>query len=382
MASFRKRGCKCPPERKRCTCGATWEFRLSVIDPVTGKRKQPGLGGFKTKQEAELAAAEMLLKYETGSLSASAKIETVGSFMRKFLDTVLKNEVDETTLEGKIAQMEKYIIPSLGNIKIQNLTPVRVQAFINELIDKNLSAGTIQNIIRLLNQTINKAVEWGYVTKNVVTLTSKPSYKPKKFEVWNKEQFTYFLQETKDSRFYPFYLIGLMTGMRPGEIQALSWDYVIFDKNIIRVERTVARTKERGIYIKESPKNESSIRNITVPASVMQYLKKLKMSQSPNEHNLVVPGIKSPIAYISVIGQVMAKDIEKTGLPKITPHDLRHTHATYLLSPPPFGLGQSIKAVSERLGHAKTMTTLNTYTHVLPNMQESLADQLDRALNL
>ncbi|WP_010271424.1 site-specific integrase [Paenibacillus senegalensis] len=381
MASFRKRGCTCQ-KKKKCNCGATWEFRINVIDPATGKRHQPGGSGYKTKPEAEKAAAEMLTQYNKGDLSASAKIENVESFMKKYLDNVLKNEIELQTYEGKIAIMENHILPHLGKIGLQKLTPMQVQNFINSLMAKNLSAGTIINIMRLLNQTLNKAVEWGYVVKNVASLVSKPTYKVKKFSVWTKDQFEYFLKKSNSSRVYPFYLIALTSGMRPGEITALSWDHINFRKSTIRVERTTVWTKEKGIFIKETPKNDASRRTIAIPQTTVNFLRELKVSQEPNELNLIIHGRKGPIMYNSVLNQIMKEDVSNTGLPMITPHDLRHTHATYLLSPPPFGLAQGLKAVSERLGHAKTSTTLNTYTHVLPNMQESLAEQLDQALNL
>jgi integrase len=380
---FRKRGCKCP-DKKKCKCNATWSFTVDVgRDPITNKRVTDGDSGFKTKKEATDACAAMVTDYARGNLqiTASKGKDTVESFMTNFLDTVLINDVEGNTLENKIVQMDKYIIPALGKIELKKLTPMAVQKFINDLIAKELSAGTIQNIMRLFNQTMNKALEWGYVTRNVIPLTSKPSYKPEKFEIWNNQQFQHFLSQTKESRLYPYYLIALTTGMRPGEIAALSWDKIDTKKNIIRVEWNAVYSKAKGLHIKPTPKNDSSKRNITVPESVISYLKRLKLSQVPNELNLVVPGIKNPIIYNSVINKIFKADVAAAGLPQLKPHGLRHTHATYLLSPSPFGLGQALKAVSERLGHANANTTLSTYSHVLPNMQESLAEQLEKSLN-
>lgn len=380
---FRKRGCKCS-DKKKCKCDATWSFSIDIgRDPVTNKRKQSGGSGYVTKKEAAAACAAMITDYERGALlvTAGKANETVESFMTNYLNTVLKNDVEGNTLENKVAIMKKYIIPELGDTSIKKLTPMQVQKFINSLVAMELSAGTIRNIMRLLNQTMNKALEWGYVTRNVVVLTSKPSYKPEKFDIWNKEQFEHFLRSSKNSRLYPYYLIALTTGMRPGEIASISWDMVDTKLNIIRVERNAVYSKEKGIRIKPTPKNDSSKRNITVPESVISYLKRLKLSQVPNELNLVVPGIKNPIIYNSVINKIFKQDVAAAGLPHLKPHGLRHTHATYLLSPPPFGLGQSVKAVSERLGHANATTTMNTYAHVLPNMQESLAEQFGNSLS-
>lgn len=173
---FRKRGCKC---EGKCKCDATYSFTLDIgRDPVTNKRKQSGASGFKTKKEAEAACAAMITDYERGNLSVSSGKgnETVGSFMKDYLETVLKNDIEVHTHENKVAIMNKHILPVLGNIKLKKLTPMQVQGFINGLKDE-LSAGTILNIMRIVNQTLNKAEEWGYVSRNVASLTSKPSWK-------------------------------------------------------------------------------------------------------------------------------------------------------------------------------------------------------------
>lgn len=365
MAYFRKRG-------------DNWSFTVDIgRDPVTGKRKQSVVSGFKTKREAEKACAELVTEYERGNLAVSATRDSLGSFMKEYLETTLKNDIERTTFEGKVAIMNNHVIPKIGNLKLQKITPMDIQKFINSLQDDDLNPGTIRNIMRLVNQTLRTAAEWGFVTKNVTVYAKKPNYKPKKHTVWKQAEWEQFLEATKDTRFYPFYLIALNTGMRPGEIFALSWDHIDFKKKVIRVDRTVTYTKSDGIQIKESPKNDSSKRNVTIPEYVVNYLKKLKLVQGPNNLNLVIPGVKSDIVYNSVINKAMKGDVEKAGLPYITPHELRHTHATYLLSPKPFGLGIGVKAVSERLGHANTTVTLNTYAHVLENMQDAIADALE-----
>jgi integrase len=113
----------------------------------------------------------------------------------------------------------------------------------------------------------------------------------------------------------------------------------------------------------------------------MNVLKRVKLAQHPNELNLVIPGIKNPICYKSVLQKVMEQDVKAAGVPPLTPHGLRHTFATYLLSPAPFGLGQNVRVVSEMLGHSNPTTTWNTYSHTLPKMQETVAEMFDNALD-
>lgn len=364
MAYYRKRGDK-------------WSFTVDVgRDPVTNERIQKTRSGYSTKREAEKACAELVTEYERGNLSLRANKDTLGVFMKSYLETTLVNEIRQSTYEAKIRIMNNHIIPKLGHLKMQKITPLELQKFYNEL---ELNPGTIQNVNRLMNQTLRTAVEWGYIIKNVNTLVKKPTYRKKAgIKVWTKDQYEVFLEVTKGTRFHPFYMIELNCGLRPGETFALSWDQIQFKQKTIRVERTVVYTKKDGIVIQQYPKNDASFRNISMPDSLVKYLMKLKLEQPPNPLNLVIPGIKSEIVYNSTINKALKVDIGKSNLPFITPHDLRHTHATYLLSHPPFGLGLSVKAVSERLGHAKATTTLNTYSHVLPNMQESVAESIEK----
>lgn len=377
MAYFRKRGCKCA-DKKKCKCGAKWSFTVDLgRDPVTNERQQTTRSGFKTKGEAEKVCAELVTEFERGNISVTSAKDTLGAFMKEYLETTLKNEIEQNTYEGKVSFMNNHVIPKLGNLKLQKITPMHIQRFINELQESGLGVGSIWNIMKLVNQTLRTAHEWGFVTKNVTIHAKKPMYKKKNNQIWTKKEWDTFLEATKKSRFYPYYLIALNSGLRPGEIFALTWDDIDFKKKTIRVDKTVVNTKANGIEIKPSPKNDSSRRNVTIPEFVINYLKIYKLEQSPQRMNLVIPGIKSEIVYNSTINKALKADIKKAGVPSITPHELRHTHATYLISPKPFGLGISIKAVSERLGHANSTVTMNTYAHALENMQDAIAEALD-----
>lgn len=365
MAYYRKRGNK-------------WSFTVDVgIDPKTGKRKQKTMSGFADQKEAEKACAALITDIERGSISIENK-RTLGDFMNHFLTHILIHDVEEATLDGKWSIFRNHIEPQLGRKVLQKLKPDDLQVFYNRLIQKGMSPGGIANVYRLINQTLNLAMEWGYITRNVNKLVRKPEYKQKKVEVWSKEQFDQFLTSTMESYLHPFYMIALNTGMRPGEICALKWDKVDVVKMQILVDSTATRTKKDGYHVKPSPKNDSSVRTITIPPNLVQYLKRYKLSQPPNDLNLVIPGIESPILWLNTVHTIMKDDIKSAGMPPLGPHGLRHTHATYLLSPQPYGLGISVKAVSERLGHSKTTTTINTYFGVLPNMQDGIAEQLER----
>jgi integrase len=377
MAYFRKRGCKCE-KGKKCTCGATWSFSIDVgRDPKTNKRKQKTISGFKTQKEAKTAYSEMVTEMERGNLVLNTKSDTLGEFMLSYLETSVSNNVSPSTYSAQLGWARNHIIPRIGSVKLVKLTPLHVQAFYKEMLDDGLSAGHISNIANLLSKTLNTASEWGFIAKNVASVVKRPSYKPKKMSIWTQDEFEYFLQYTKNSRYHVAYLLALTTGMRIGEILALQWDSVDFKNNEIHVKQTVSYTKGLGIHIKQSPKTVSSNRHFSIANFVAVYLKKYKLEQTPNALNLVMPSAGDELLFPPVLNHTFRKDIKAANVPSIRFHDLRHTHATWLLMS-----GENVKVVSERLGHSNITTTLNTYAHILPNMQKAVADRMDKDIKL
>lgn len=159
--------------------------------------------------------------------------------------------------------------------------------------------------------------------------------------------------------------------MRKGEILGLRWKDCDLEKGFIRIQQTLVKTK-------------GSIRTIKVPDLAIQTLKahklkqkeiKLAASSAYKDHDLVVANWTGSMIDPADINADFKIACKFADVPKIRFHDLRHTHATLLLQ-----LGENPKVVSERLGHADISITLNTYSHVLPNMQESLAQNFDVAM--
>ena len=380
MAYFRKRGCKCK-DKKKCNCGATWSFTVDVGRDETGKRLQRGDSGFKTKAEAVAAAAEMVSAYNNGMLSIISKKETVESYMEEYLDEVLINEVEPQTLENKKRILVNHVSPLIGKLIMTKTTHKDIQKFANRLTsEKNLAPGTVRGIMKLVNQAFNYATMTGDIGKNVVSHVKKPKNVKKPHTVWSKAQMDLFLESTEDSWYYPLYLIGLYMGLRPGETRALKWDKVDFEKGTITISRTTVRTKDKKLHIKEAPKTDPSRRTISMPKIVSSFLKAHKLRQPPFELNLVAPSKKFNILEESTFSKNLKAEAKKIGLPPLTPHELRHTNATYLLTPEKFGgLGIGFKAVSERLGHANSTTTINTYAHVFEGMEAEIAEAMNKA---
>ena len=375
--SFRRRGCKCPKSAKRCTCGAKWYYRYDIIDPATGKRKQKEVGGFQTLREAEEAAKRIQYELQTGTYMEPTKT-TVESYLLEYVDTVLKNEVARNTYEQRRAYVVNHIAPKIGKIPLTSLSPQHVQKLYSELLEQ-YSPGHVVNVGNLITKALNQAVRWGLIFRNPASLVKKP-YKSRKnpnMKVWTVEQQKQFLDcvERDNQFYYTLFLLALTSGAREGEILALMDDCLNLKNDQIVIKRTIVRAN-RQLYIKDTPKTESSIRTVQIPSKTTQALRRWLIRRPPNSLGLVFPSPKTGgILYPNSLKKAFEKYIEMAGVPQITFHGLRHTFATTLLAQ-----GVNPKIVQEMLGHASIKTTMDTYAHVLPNMHRSAAEQLGAVL--
>jgi len=377
LGSFRRRGCKCPPERKRCTCGAKWYYRYDITDPATGKRKQKEIGGFRTREEAEEAAKKILAEIQQGTYAEPTKT-TVEEFLLDFVENTLKNEVAPNTYEQRKAYVKNHIAPRIGKIKLSDLSPAHIQKFYNDLREQ-YGAGHVQNIGNLLNKALNHAVRWSIISRNPAALVKKPSTTRKNttMKVWTVDEQRKFLEYAKQGQmlYYALFLLALTSGMRKGELLGLQWDDVDTKQGIVSVKRT-AVWANKSLYLKDIPKTESSIRTIQIPEQTAKTLRKWQLACPANGLNLVFPSPKTNgILYPNSLDKAFQKAVRDAGVPYISFHGLRHTFATTLLAN-----NVNPKIVQEMLGHATIKTTMDTYSHVLPHMQRSAAEQLGAVL--
>ncbi|MGE7975550.1 tyrosine-type recombinase/integrase [Bacillus cereus] len=349
------------------------------IDPLTGKRKQKKKRGFTTKKEAENALTKLLSEVHTGNYVEPSKL-SYGEYLQDWFNTK-KHSVGIQTAKVLKGYLNSRIIPSLGDIKLAKLTSLHMQNYVNSLRDDGLKRGIIEKVIKIIRNSLEHAIDLELITKNVAAKTKLPKGDKDELTVWNEQEVKLFLKAAQDSRYAIVFHMALVTGMRQGELLGLRWKDVDLEKGHLTISQTLSHDGKTFLL---GGKTKSSLRKILLPASTIAKLKKhravvlkekLSQSEEYQDNDLVMcTPSGTPINPANVRRSLNAL-IKKAAVPKIRFHDLRHTHATLLLAK-----GVNVKVISERLGHSNIKITLDTYSHVLPTMQEDAINKIEEIL--
>jgi integrase len=352
-----------------------------------GKRKQKTIGGFKTKREAEKALNENISKVEKGEFFVTKDI-LFKDYLNKWIEEYCKNNLSYKTQKTYNQLINSYIIPRLGNIPLSKLKPLNLQSFNNALQNElHLSGTTALHCHTIIHTALKYAVKWQIIDKNVSDAVERPKRSNKLMNVLNADQLNLLLDNLKETSLYLPTLLAATTGIRRGEVLGLTWNNIDLDSNTMYIEVQLQNVNEELTLV--STKTDKSRRKIillpfTIPILKLERKKqiqnKLQLGEIYDNRNFVCcMGDGRPYNPDYISRHFLRKLTllsEKLAIPKIRFHDLRHTHATLLLKE-----GINPKIVSERLGHSQVNITLDTYSHVLPDMQKEAADKLNNLLN-
>jgi integrase len=363
----------------------SWQITLDIErDPATGKRRQH-IETLYSKKSAENRLAELILSIERGRYERPVRI-TVAEWLGKWYRDYVKNQCDNRTALSYLSEIRGHLIPSLGGLLLDQLKASHVQSYISCALKEGrvdgkggLSARTVRYHYTILSRALKDAVIAGHIGRNIADLVRPPRYRRKTMKTMALEDVPRFLEESLSTPYYRLFYTALYTGMRLGELCGLPWRGVDLDNGRISVFQELS--KRGSINTIKEVKTRHSRRQIALSPSLVKVLQQLRIE---TEAQAVLLGRKlggDDLVFSypdgrtldpSTVSHALGRVLRQAGLPHIRFHDLRHTHATFLL-----GAGVNIKVVSERLGHASVAFTLDTYGHVMPGMQESAADSLD-----
>lgn len=368
-----------------------WEARFSYKDPATGESKRKMFTG-KNQKEALNKGRKWVQEIENGLMPNADKL-TTGDWIDRWLTDYVKQNVRVKSYDKYEGYLRLYVKPLLGNLPITKVKSPDVQRLFNDLLTnggkdgKGLSSETVRVTRRYLIMCFDKAVKLGFLMKNVIKDTDPPKKVKKEIQPLNKVQAEQLTAVAKKFGEMPHVviLLALSTGMRLGEIFGLKWSDIDLNKGIIHVQRSVA-TSVKGQPFQE-PKTAKSRRKIPVPASVVKDLRLYKKWQEWQQHLIGDTWEDNDLVITNKIGRtydtgnftnrIFKGLLKQAGIDSSFKfHDLRHTHATLLLL-----AGVNPKIVQERLGHSTITMTLDTYSHLLPDMQDSAVKALEEILN-
>ena len=363
---------------RKTNSGVSYQITIEGgYDELTGKRIRAYKNVKGSKREAKSVMHRMITEMEQGKLTQRNN-KTVSEWMDEWLDNYLPN-IEETTRVGYKTKIKCYIKPAIGDIRIKSLRPEHVQRMVNDMMDKGLSPKNIRDTFNNINAAMKKAVKLRLIPYNPCEAVELPKLKKYRANVYPTEMIHTVLDTAMGTDMYLPILLLVMVGLRRGELLALRWDDIDFKNNLLKVRNNLVRGEDG--YIIKPPKSEAGVRDIYLGSDVMDELKsaRLKYMNDAFEYGVGFQNLNfviykedgSPFCPDSM-SQKWRRFLETHNLPKIRLHDLRHSNATALIQ-----AGVNPRVVQQRLGHSDVNITLNTYTHVLPEMDIEAAEKLD-----
>ncbi len=360
----------------------SWELSLDLGRDEKGRRRRKFTSVQDTKAQAQRRLRELLSDLDKGVPAQNSKV-TLGEHLVRWLSDYARTNTSPRTVQGYEGAIRRYLVPSLGHIPLIKLTPVHVQALYSEMLDRPLSPQTILHTHRILKQSLSHAIAWGLIIRNVCDAVHPPSPKRKEMTAVDASGVQTLLEEARSSPYGPVIFLALYTGLRRSELMGLRWRAIDLESKSLSVTETLVRITGEGLKIMQ-PKTSRSRRAVSLPPTAVALLSGLKVKQREQRQAVGLDWSESDYVFSNADGSWIDPDtishsfsdiIKRAGLPHMRFHDLRHTHATLMLKQ-----GVHPKVVSERLGHASITITLDTYSHVLPGLQEEAAMQFEEVL--
>lgn len=378
--------------------GNTWSYVIRVKDPATGKSKPKWVGGFATEDDAKEARDKARVDARRGEY-VNRSNASVAAYLREWLGAHAL-EVRPATLSGYRQMIENYVVPNIGDMRLQQVRPMTLTKLYVDLLDhggqngKPLSRRTVNFVHATLRKAFNDAVNVeGMLPSNPALRAKKPRNKAygQAPDVWDAAQLRLFLGLVKDHPWFALYRLAAYSGARRGELLALRWSDVDWSGKSIRIRASAGLVENERL---EGSTKSGRERRVSLDAETLDALKAYRKRQMHDQSiageawegtsGLVfVNGLGRPI-YPTAPTQRLSKTIEEyaaantakpkaargPSLPRIRFHDLRHVHATLLLK-----AGVPVHVVAARLGHADPSVTLRVYAHVIPEQAAEVADR-------
>jgi integrase len=331
-----------------------------------------------TEREVRAKLSTLMRRTAISGILPTPGPRTVGNLLDAWLDAC-RPTLKPRTIATYEEVARRYVRPTLGGVKLARLEPTHVQALYTDLADRKLARAPSQ-VHTVLHRAFRVGVLWGWLDANLCDRIIPPQYHAPRVEMWTPEQAADFLAATAQDRHGPLFAFLIYTGARIGEATALTWDDV--DGGRVTIRRAAHRIGRA--WVVSAPKTEAGKRTISLTAEPLSALRterarqaarRLRAGEAWRDRGLVFANDRGGVLHASMVAHALRDACDRLGLPRLSPHKLRHLSASLLLA-----ANVPLPNVSRRLGHAHSGITARIYSHVV-RPDDDAAAALDRALS-
>lgn len=365
-----------------------WQARYTAgYDLGSGKQIQRSITG-KTQKEVAQKLKQATYELDQGTYTGPCRLT-----VKEWLDvwkTEYTGDVKASTAYIYQKNLDMYVVPYIGSVKLQALTAPMVQSLYNRLMKpekrgiKAISAKSVRNVHGVLHKALQQAVLVGYIRSNPSDACKPPRAEKKEISPLDENQVADFLKEIQDHPHEYLYKITLFTGLREGEVLGLTWDCLDFNRGSLLIKQQLRREQQKGGKYYFSPPKNGKCRVLTLAPSVVRLFRWQKLKQNCQrleagevwtENNLIFSNQTGGFLSYRTVYDCFKRVMAKIGSPTTRFHDLRHTYAVLAIKS-----GDDIKTVQENLGHATAAFTLDVYGHVTAQMRQDSADRMEQVI--
>ena len=346
-----------------------WYYSDRYTDDA-GNKKQKKQEGFATRREAVEAERAFISEQE----NKQSYKRTFRDDVKEYMDYCESNKkLKASTLETKHNMIEKHIQPYFGDMLTANITKVDVLSWQRTLIqdEEEYSKTFLHSVHSQLSAIFNYLCKYKDLPRNPASECGAMGQKKvDEMEFWTVDEFNTFISGVDDVLFRTIFYVLFFSGMRVGELLALTREDIDFAENTISITKTYNRVGGKDMIT--TPKTRKSNRVIDMHPAIMKILQNyVNTLYEINENDRLFLTTKSSIA------KRKAAYCKKSGVKQIRTHDLRHSHVAMLIN-----LGVRIEIISARLGHEKVSTTWDIYGHLYPNSQQEAVAKMDACIKI
>jgi integrase len=350
------------------------------------RRQQSWGKGYATRREADQALRERVTAFDNQVFVRASRL-SLGDYLTQQWLPLSRDRVKATTFNSYERSLVTYVLPRIGAVHLQELTPGHLNRLYAELrasgaassrsAEGSLSPKTVRNVHAVLSKALNDAVDAGLLVANVANRAKPPRVRVagQTADVWSAEELSAFLASVAADRLFAAWHLAAHTGLRRGELLGLRWQDVDESMGVASVRQAIVLDYTTPIVT--TPKGHDA-RVVNLALETLEVLRDHRARQGAERQAWGEGYIDSGLVFRREDGvlinpdrlsQLFDKLVRRSGVRRIKLHGLRHTHASLMLK-----AGVPIKVVSERLGHADPAFTLRIYQHVLSGMQSEAAE--------